>query len=76
MAVFTLETLKSTTKRRTVPETNQAAALIGGPKIKKRSSVGSDFELKTRWANDLNQVSNNFLPNEAKYTLSYKFWIY
>ena len=51
MAVFTLETLKSTTKRRTVSETNQAAALIGGPKIKKRSSVGSDFELKTRWAN-------------------------
>ena len=46
MAVFTLETLKSTTKRRTVTETNQAAALIGGPKLRKDRQLGQTSNLR------------------------------
>ena len=43
-----------------------------------RSSVGSDVKLnRTRRTNQLNKTQKailiNFLPNEARYTLSYNF---
>ena len=73
----------------TVPHAYQLQRItgLGQTSIKLRSSVGPEVELRTRRTNQLNPTKKqfwpasvrsviNFLSNEAKYTLLYKFLIH
>ena len=73
----------------TVPHAYQLQRItgLGQTSIKLRSSVGPDVELRTRRTNQMNPTKKqfwpasvrsviNFLSNEAKYTLLYKFLIH